>query len=83
MPIAFMKMKQFEAQGRCLQGVAAGAAAGSVMTSGLKDVMRHNGTVIASPPNFHARVVPLGLLTRECSEAELSDEDFPLRFPSS
>lgn len=80
MPIAFMKMKQFESQGRQLQGVAAGAAAGSVMSSGLKDVMRVHGSVISSAPDYHPRTVPLGLFKREFPE---DDENFPLKFPSA
>lgn len=74
MPIAFMKMKQFEAQGRQLQGVAAGAAAGSVMISGLEDVMRAHGSVITSPPDYHPRTAPVGLFKMEKSD---DDEDMP------
>ncbi|CAN8096117.1 unnamed protein product [Discula destructiva] len=80
MPIAFMKMKQFESQGRQLQGVAAGAAAGSLMTSGLKDIMRVHGSVIVSPPDYHARTVPLNLFQKEYSEDDSEDPDMPLNF---
>lgn len=75
-----MKMKQFEAQGRQLQGVAAGAAAGSVMSSGLKDVMRVHGSVISSAPDYHSRTIPVGLFKQEYAD---DDENFPLKFPSN
>lgn len=81
MPIAFMKMKQFESQGQQMQGVATGAAAGSVMTSGLKVLMRTHGSVIpnTTPPDYHPRTVPVGLFKTEYSE---DDENFPLQlFP--
>lgn len=80
MPIAFMRMKQFESQGRQLQGVAVGAAAGSVMSSGLKDVMRAHGSIISSAPDYHPRTIPVGLFKKESSE---DDDNFPLKFPSS
>lgn len=81
MPIAFMKMKQFESQGRQLQGVALGAAAGLVMTSGLKDLIRVHGSVLGdgTPPVSTPRTVPEGLFKKEYSD---DDDDFPLRFPS-
>lgn len=80
MPIAFMRMKQFEAQGRQLQGVAAGAAAGSVMSSGLGALMKVHGSVISSAPDYHPRTIPVGLFKTEHSE---DDENFPLKFPSA
>ncbi|KAJ4417037.1 hypothetical protein N0V82_006391 [Gnomoniopsis sp. IMI 355080] len=80
MPIAFMRMKQFEAQGRQLQGVAAGAAAGSVMTSGLGALMRVHGSVISSAPDYHPRTIPVGLFKSEYSD---DDENFPLKFPAA
>lgn len=65
MPIAFMRMKQFEAQGKQLQGVAAGAAAGSVMSSGMTSLMRATGTIISSEPNHHRKVLPMHVLQVE------------------
>lgn len=59
MPIAFTRMKQFESQGKQLHGVASGAAAASVMTGGLKDLMKTTGTVIKSPPNHDLRALPI------------------------
>lgn len=81
MPIAFMRMKQFEAQGRQLQGVAVGAAAGAVMTSGLKNLMKSHGSVIPNtiPTEYPSRTIPVGLFKLEHSE---DDENFPLKFPS-
>lgn len=74
MPIAFTKMKQFEAQGKQLQGVAAGAAAGSVMKAGTRDLMRTTGTVMTSPPDYHPRKLPMHVLKTEPVEEEV---DFP------
>lgn len=65
MPIAFMRMKQFEAQGKQLQGVAAGAAAGSVMSSGMTSLMRATGTILSSEPDHHQRVLPMHILQVE------------------
>ncbi|PSR81736.1 hypothetical protein BD289DRAFT_438686 [Coniella lustricola] len=62
MPIAFMRMKQFEAQGKQLQGVAVGAAAGSVMTSGMRDVIRATGTILSSEPDHHRKALPMHVL---------------------
>ena len=61
MPIAFTRMKQFEQLGKPLHGVASGAAAGSTMASGLRDIVKTTGTIIYSPPpsHRHLRVVPL------------------------
>lgn len=60
MPIAFTRMKQFEQQGKPLHGVAVGAAAGSTMASGLRDIVKTTGTIIYSPPpSARPRVVPL------------------------
>lgn len=62
MPIAFTRMKQFEQLGKPLHGVAVGAAAGSTMASGLRDIVKTTGTIIYSPPPSHRRpprVVPL------------------------
>lgn len=74
MPIAFTKMKQFEAQGKQLQGVAAGAAAGSVMKAGTRDLMRTTGSVLSSPPDYHPRTLPMHVLKIEPLDEE---EDFP------
>lgn len=76
MPIAFTKMKQFEAQGKQLQGVAAGAAAGSVMTAATRDLIRTTGSVMTSPPDYHPRTLPMHVLKTEPME----DEDEFLRF---
>lgn len=76
MPIAFTKMKQFEAQGKQLQGVAAGAAAGSVMTAATRDLIRTTGTVMTSPPDYHPRTLPMHFLKTEPME----DEEEFLRF---
>ncbi|KAG8161204.1 hypothetical protein KVR01_009468 [Diaporthe batatas] len=61
MPIAFTRMKQFEQLGKPLHGVASGAAAGSTMASGLRDIFKATGSIIYSPPQSHCRprVVPL------------------------
>lgn len=60
MPIAFTRMKQFEQLGKPLHGVAVGAAAGSTMASGLRDIVKTTGTIIYSPPPAaRPRVVPL------------------------
>ncbi|POS75699.1 hypothetical protein DHEL01_v205916 [Diaporthe helianthi] len=61
MPIAFTRMKQFEQLGKPLHGVASGAAAGSTMASGLRDICKTTGSIIYSPPPSHSRprVVPL------------------------
>ncbi|KAH8761698.1 hypothetical protein F5883DRAFT_127878 [Diaporthe sp. PMI_573] len=61
MPIAFARMKQFEQLGKPLHGGASGAAAGSTMASGLRDIVKMTGTTIYSPPPSHCRpcVVPL------------------------
>ncbi|KAL2277481.1 hypothetical protein FJTKL_15398 [Diaporthe vaccinii] len=60
MPIAFTRMKQFEQLGKPLHGVAVGAAAGSTMASGLRDIVKTTGTIIYSPPpSARPRVVPL------------------------
>lgn len=90
MPIAFQQMKQFEALGRQLQGVAAGAAAGAVMTSGLNnlikthgtDLMKAQGTVLsdANLSDYRTRTITLDLFKKEYSE---DDEDFPLKLRSS
>lgn len=74
-------MKQFEAQGRQLQGVAAGAAAGAVMSSGLKNLMKAHGTVMHGtvPSDYHQRTIPVGLFKTEDLEG---DDNFPLKFPS-
>ena len=52
-------MKQFEQLGKPLHGVASGAAAGSTMASGLRDIVKTTGTIIYSPPPTRPRVVPL------------------------
>lgn len=63
MPIAFTRMKQFEQLGKPLHGVAVGAAAGSTMASGLRDIVKTTGTIISAspspPPSYHPLVVPL------------------------
>ncbi|KKY32028.1 putative negative acting factor [Diaporthe ampelina] len=65
MPIAFTRMKQFEQLGKPLHGVASGAAAGSTMASGLRDIVKTTGTIIYSPPpEARLRVVPLHIHER-------------------
>ncbi|KAL1852437.1 hypothetical protein Daus18300_012196 [Diaporthe australafricana] len=63
MPIAFTRMKQYEQLGKPLHGVAIGAAAGSTMATGLRDIVKTTGTIISAspspPPSFLPRVVPL------------------------
>lgn len=82
MPIAFARMKQFEAQGKQLQGVAAGSAAGSVLTSGLKHVMRTTGTVITTPPNQTPKKLTAisSLIKTEPPDDYNQDEYLPMRF---
>ncbi|KAJ0115104.1 hypothetical protein J7T55_001513 [Diaporthe amygdali] len=61
MPIAFTRMKQFEQLGKPFQGVAIGAAAGSTMASGLRDIVKTTGTIISSP-RPHSLGMPLRVL---------------------
>lgn len=68
-------MKQFESQGKQLHGVASGAAAASVMTGGLKDLIKTTGSVIKTPPNHDPRAIPIRTLSdNNPPEAEV---DFP------
>lgn len=74
MPIAFTKMKQFEAQGKQLQGVAAGAAAGSVMKAGTTDLIRTTRSVLLSSPE-QSRLLPMHTLKMEPMDDD--EEDYP------
>lgn len=65
-------MKQFESQGKQLHGVATGAAAASVMTGGIKDLIKTTGSVIKSPPNHDPRAIPI-----RASISEAEDLGFP------
>lgn len=73
MPIAFTRMKQFESQGKQLHGVADGAAAGTVMTSGVRYLMRTTGSVMKPPPEDQTIIVPIHVK----SESPADEEDFP------
>lgn len=77
MPIAFTRMKQFESQGKQLHGVASGAAAASVMTGGLKDLMKTTGSVINKSPNLDPRALPIRIRQQPASTAEV-EVDFPI-----
>lgn len=73
MPIAFTRMKQFESQGKQLHGVASGAAAASVMTGGIKDLMNTTGSVMKTPPNHNPRAMPIRTFKPEAD----AEDDFP------
>ncbi|KAF3771364.1 hypothetical protein M406DRAFT_67672 [Cryphonectria parasitica EP155] len=80
MPIAFTRMKQFESQGKQLQGVASGAAAGSVMTTGITSLLKTTGSIMSSQSKYHPKSVPMHILKREPEEDdEMSTFDFRMR----
>lgn len=73
MPIAFTRMKQFEAQGKQLHGVAVGTAAATVMNGGLKEVMKTTGAIISSPRDHYPKAYPIRTIKRENDD----DDDYP------
>lgn len=74
MPIAFTRMKQFESQGKQLRGIADGAAAGTVMNTGVRYLMRTTGSVMKPPPEDQTIIIPIHVVKREPPE---DDDDFP------
>lgn len=50
MPITFSRMRQFQEQGKHFQGIASGSAAATVMSAGVRDVLKTTGTVIPKEP---------------------------------
>lgn len=69
-------MKQFESQGKQLHGVASGAAAASVMTGGIKDLIKTTGSVMKTPPNVDPRrAIPIRTLTDDDDDDDNNENE--------